>query len=256
MTATLHEVASILNRADRVLFITGAGISADSGMPTYRGVGGLYDDRDTEEGMGIEIALSGQMFEERPELTWKYLMQIGSACVGAKPNSAHRYIAALEQEKPDVHVMTQNVDGLHRRAGSDNLLEVHGNIYELYCTDCRRHYTSGEILDDYSGSGELPPRCGECNAVVRPNIVLFGEVLPPNVTEGLGRFSMMNFEMIFVVGSTAVFPYISCPVMEAAGRGIPTVEVNPVETEISQVTRYQLRMGAADAMMAIDDATR
>jgi NAD-dependent deacetylase len=202
---------------------TGAGISADSGMPTYRGVGGLYKNQDTEEGVAIEVALSGPMFQSRPGLTWKYLLQIGSVCMSAEPNPAHRCIAALEQEKPDVHVMTQNVDGLHRRAGTRNLVEVHGNVYELYCTGCRQHYTPGDILDDYSGSGELPPRCGKCNGIVRPNIVLFEEMLPHDVSDKLERLSLMDFEMIFVVGTTAIFPYINYPVMNAAQRGIPTV---------------------------------
>ena len=118
--ATITQVARVLRDAESVLFVTGAGVSADSGLPTYRGVGGLYDGEDTEDGVRIEDALSGPMFAKRPALTWKYLWQIGSSCVGAVPNAAHNIIAAIEAEKHDVWVITQNVDGLHRSVGSKN----------------------------------------------------------------------------------------------------------------------------------------
>src|ERR1700759_4605688 len=111
---TIQQVARLVDDAHRILFLTGAGLSADSGMPTYRGVGGLYVDTKTDEGFPIEVALSGPMFRRSPELTWKYLWQIGSACVGARPNPAHEFMARLESEKSEVWVLTQNVDGLHR----------------------------------------------------------------------------------------------------------------------------------------------
>ncbi|WP_287366002.1 Sir2 family NAD-dependent protein deacetylase, partial [Thauera sp.] len=120
----LDRVASLLGRARRILFITGAGISADSGLPTYRGIGGLYHDRLTAEGLTIEEALSGEMMALRPDIAWRYIAEIEANCRGARPNAAHRLIAALEQEKPMVCVLTQNVDGLHADAGSRNLIEI------------------------------------------------------------------------------------------------------------------------------------
>ena len=113
----LAEAAAELAGARRILFITGAGLSADSGLPTYRGLGGLYHDRLTEEGLTIEQALSGRTLSQRPDITWKYLAEIEANCRGAQPNAAHRLIAALEQEKDSVWVLTQNIDGLHRAAG-------------------------------------------------------------------------------------------------------------------------------------------
>jgi len=117
----IERIARRLARSRRVLFITGAGISADSGLPTYRGVGGLYNDEATEDGLPIETALSGALFSIRPDVTWKYLAQIAHNCRGAQPNPAHLAIASLERRIPDTVVFTQNVDGLHRKAGSSNL---------------------------------------------------------------------------------------------------------------------------------------
>ena len=124
--ALLDQVATLCRDARSILFVTGAGISADSGLPTYRGIGGLYDDSHTEDGIPIEVALSGQMMAERPDITWKHLAEIESNCRGAGPNLAHRAIARFEAEKARVLVFTQNVDGLHHKAGSDRskLVEI------------------------------------------------------------------------------------------------------------------------------------
>ncbi|MEK6239250.1 MAG: hypothetical protein N2C14_31415, partial [Planctomycetales bacterium] len=124
---SIDRATEALRACESLLFITGAGVSADSNLPTYRGVGGLYDARDTPDGMPIEEALSGDTFRSRPEISWKYLRQIGEAVQGAQPNRAHQVIAALEKRLPRVWTLTQNVDGLHAAAGSRNVIEVHGN---------------------------------------------------------------------------------------------------------------------------------
>src|SRR5262245_60607587 len=114
----IDRVVELLKPSKRLLFVTGAGLSADSGMPTYRGVGGLYEDRSTPEGWPIERILSGPMLEVRPELTWKYLAEIGNAVRGRTFNRGHAAIAEMERHFADVWVLTQNVDGFHRLAGS------------------------------------------------------------------------------------------------------------------------------------------
>ena len=171
--AAVAAAARILEKARSVLFVTGAGISADSGLPTYRGVGGLYDAGETEEGLPIEVLLSGETLARRPEWTWKYLGAIERACRGASPNAAHESIAALERERARVVVLTQNVDGLHRAAGSRDVIEIHGDVHELSCTRCAWE----RRVRDYDGL-EIPPRCPLCSALVRPAVVLFGELLP------------------------------------------------------------------------------
>lgn len=242
----LDAVADCLARARRVLFITGAGISADSGLPTYRGVGGLYEGELTEEGLAIEEALSGEIFETRPDITWRYLAQIEAGCRGAQPNDAHRAIALLEQRLDRVMVFTQNVDGLHRMAGSRDLIEIHGNLHHLLCTVCAHD----EAVDNLIGR-ELPPRCPACGGLLRPNVVLFGEALPEAEMTRFIDALQTGFDMVFSIGTSSVFPYIVQPVVYAARNGTPTVEINPSRTPLSEVVDFYLPLGAAAAMSAL-----
>ena len=137
MSDAVQRAAEALRQAERILFITGAGLSADSGLPTYRGVGGLYNGH-TEDGLPIEAALSGPMLELNPGLCWKYLAEIGRACLAGKPNAGHLAIAELQNRKPGCWVLTQNVDGYHRAAGSppQRLIEIHGTLAPLFFMSC------------------------------------------------------------------------------------------------------------------------
>jgi len=243
---TLDGVAECLRAAERVLFITGAGLSADSGLPTYRGVAGLYEDQLTAEGLPIEVVMSGEMLQSRPELTWQYLTEIEKACRGADFNQGHEVIAQFEVQKPGTWVLTQNVDGLHRRAGSHNLIEIHGHLREIYCTKCNYEDT----VDDFEAL-EVPPRCPECGGPLRPDVVFFGELLPEGKVERLYREVDRGFDMVISVGTTSVFPYISEPVLKARRAGQPTVEINPGETEISDLVDFRLEMGAMDALVRL-----
>lgn len=244
--ASLAAVAALLRRAERVLFITGAGISADSGLPTYRGVGGLYNDTHTEEGLTIEDALSGEVFAMRPDITWKYLAQIEENCHGARPNPAHLAIAELEQQMQNVTVFTQNIDGLHRLAGSSDVIEVHGNLQELVCTACDH----AETVDGLRGR-EMPPLCPACGSVLRPNVVLFGEALPEEAMDRFVTALEEGFDLIITIGTSGAFPYIAEPVLWAAQAGVPTVEINPLQTRLSPIVDYHLPLGAAVAMQAL-----
>jgi len=244
--AALDAVAEHLRQARSALFITGAGISADSGLPTYRGVGGLYDSEATEDGLRIEEALSGEVFAVRPDITWKYLIQIEENCRGARPNAAHCAIATLDDYLDRVMVFTQNVDGLHRLAGSHDIIEIHGNLHELVCTSC----AYSEATPDYSGR-DVPPCCPQCGAVLRPKIVLFGEALPEAKLDRFIDALQDGFDIVFSIGTSSIFPYINQPVVFAAGSGIPTVEINPSRTQLSDVVDYYLPLGAAEAMTGI-----
>lgn len=242
----LDEVARLVARARRILFITGAGISADSGLPTYRGIGGLYHQRLTDDGLAIEEALSGQMMAARPEVTWKYIAEIEANCRGAEPNVAHRIIAALERECPEVWVLTQNVDGLHRAAGSEKLIEIHGTVHRLRCTECRH----ARKVTDFTGLS-LPPECPACGGLLRPDVVLFGELLPAREVGLLETVLDAGVDLVVSIGTTSAFPYISGPVWWAEQSGVPTVEINPGDTEVSRVVTHRLRMGAVEAMAQI-----
>lgn len=250
MRDSLEAAAAVLRGARRVLAITGAGISADSGLPTYRGVGGLYEDAATEDAMPIEEALSGAVFQRDPALTWKHIFRIESACRGAGPNAGHRALALLQERFESLYVITQNVDGFHRRAGSDPVVEMHGNIDELYCTVCGRR----EAVADFSHIDTLPPHCSECGGVVRPNVVLFGEALPPAALAGYERALADAPDAVLSIGTTAVFPYIAGPVFDAAQRGAATLEINPGDSEVSGIVDIRVRERAADALPALADS--
>lgn len=241
--AEFDAVAGVLGVAARILFITGAGISADSGLPTYRGIGGLYHERLTAEGLTIEEALSGEMMQKRPDIAWRYLAEIESNCRGAQPNAAHRLIAEFEREKPGVWVLTQNVDGLHRLAGSQKVIQIHGTVHHLRCTECH-HQRS---VQDFAGLS-IPPACPVCGGVLRPDVVLFGEMLPQTGLDRLAHVLGQGVDAVVSIGTTSVFPYIAGPVWWAQQNGIPTVEINPGETEVSRIVDHRLRVGAAEAM--------
>ena len=242
----LDRVSAAFTCARSVLFITGAGISADSGLPTYRGIGGLYEDSGTEEGFAIEEALSGEMLRERPDVCWKYIHQIERACRGATCNRAHEVLAMLEQRYDRAWVLTQNVDGLHRRAGSKNVIEIHGDVYKLACTRC----SFRESVQDYAALS-FPPRCPECSAIVRPEVVLFGEMLPRSAVATLERELGRGFDLVVSIGTTSVFPYIAAPVMLARRAGRDTVEINPGTTGVSHVVAHRMPNRAAVALDAI-----
>jgi NAD-dependent deacetylase len=243
----IERVISILKHSRRLLFITGAGLSADSGLPTYRGVSGLYSRKLTEEGMAIEEALSGQTLRRRPEIAWKYIYQIEEACRGANFNRGHEVIAAMEGLFDQVWVLTQNIDGFHRAAGSKNVIDIHGDIHRLRCMRC--DYRAK--VEDYSELTTIPPHCPECDAIVRPEVVFFGELLPEEKCRTLYRELERGFDVIFTVGTSSVFPYIAQPVIEARRMGAATVEINPDDTEVTPFVEVKIRAGAAEALGAI-----
>ena len=243
---SIQLIAKKLAQSDRVLFITGAGISAESGLPTYRGVSGLYNDTVTEEGVSIETALSARGFATHPEITWKYLAQIEKACRGAKPNAAHLAIAELEHHIPYVLILTQNVDGLHHKAGSSQVVEIHGSLRNLFCTRCNFKKSA-----DSWESMSLPPMCPACGGMLRTNVVLFDENLPTSAVDRLHEELELGFDIVITIGTSSTFHYIAQPVLQAAQAGIPTVEINPIKTNLSMHVDFHLAMGAVQAMLSI-----
>ena len=244
----LDRVVSRIGHAKRLLVISGAGISADSGLPTYRGFGGLYNDQHTEEGIPIETALSGEMMSQSPEITWKYLAQIEKTCRGAKPNAAHHVIAKLQDVVPTT-VLTQNIDGFHREAGSRDLIEIHGDLFELQCIHCS--YTT--MVEDYSEFAEFPPPCPHCLSHLRPAVVLFGEALPRQAVRRLEDVLDEGYDLVFSIGTTSVFPYIAQPFALAREFGALSVEINPSATQVSRFADLKWACGAAKAMTALWD---
>ena len=176
----IRNAAKIIRSSRSVLVITGAGLSADSGMPTYRGVSGLYN-RDTyvtlqrnsrhryctyliqyklrNDGMSIEDALSGSTFTRDPALCWKYIRELELACSRASPNRGHHILAEWETKFERFLVLTQNIDGFHKIAGSRNLIEIHGDVRSLECTNCSWQCDNSEAEHL---KNTLPPLCPKC----------------------------------------------------------------------------------------------
>jgi NAD-dependent protein deacetylase/lipoamidase len=174
----VNDVRIAIDERTRVLVLTGAGISAESGLATFRGAGGLWD------GHPVEQVASPEGFAADPELVWRFYSLRRRAAAAAEPNAAHRALAALERRLGDRFLLaTQNVDGLHLRAGSERLVEVHGSVWRTRCSRCMR-----PPFADASYPVEPPlPRC-RCGALLRPDIVWFGEMLDPATTRRVDGF--------------------------------------------------------------------
>jgi NAD-dependent deacetylase len=180
------------------------------------------------------------MMVSRPEVTWKYIYQIESSCRDRKHNAAHEALAQMQSRYERFTVLTQNIDGFHRSAGSRDLIEIHGCVHKLYCVTCGNSHD----VPDYA-SLQIPPRCAECTGPVRPRVVLFGEMLPEDALDRLYAVMEQGIDFVMSVGTTSVFPYIAAPVLQAARAGVPTVEINPGTTEVSHLVRYRIRERAA-----------
>ncbi len=240
------QLLKALSDCKSVLAITGAGVSAESGIPTYRGISGLYNRGNTVEGYAIEDILSAEMLAARPELTWKYLREIGTAVSQAKPNRAHQVLALMERHFDRFCLLTQNIDGFHKAAGSQNLIEIHGNLDQVHCMRCPTWTPTNMVQFD-----SLPPRCSSCQGVLRPQVVLFGEMLPTEAIQHLEKELAQGFDAVFSIGTTSVFPYIQAPVRAAAASGNVTVEINPDRTVLSDLFDFKLNLPAGKALDAI-----
>jgi NAD-dependent deacetylase len=239
-----RDLVAALGRVRSLGAITGAGVSAESGIRTYRGRGGLYDD--PEEGDRTVEALSGPTLRRDPARTWEVVGALARRSLDAEPNAAHRALVELEEDLEDFVLLTQNVDGLHRAAGSREVIDIHGDVRDAVCTRCElRWRMEPAALRALAGV----PTCEACGGGLRPDVVLFGEMLPAEKVRRLQRRLIDEPpELIVVAGTSALFPYIAEPVVRAARRGLPTVEVNPEPTPLSAVVRWSLRGRAGDVL--------
>ena len=221
-------------------------MSAYSGLPTYRGINGLYNDIEIEQNMPIEKILHAYTLARNPALTWKYIAQIDTACRAAGPHDGHRVLAAWDK-RFELWVATQNVDGFHRAAGSRNVIELHGNLSRLYCCACRADFVNLDF-----DLAILPPRCTHCDGLVRPDVVMFGELLPQAAVGEYERELARGFDVMIAVGTTAAFPYIAQPLQNAGARGCVTVEINPDRTALSHNVNHHLNGPAREVLLALE----
>ncbi|MBV9496353.1 MAG: NAD-dependent deacylase [Acidobacteria bacterium] len=232
----LEEAIEAIRRVvpRRVVAFTGAGVSAESGIPTFRGAGGLWRNFRSED------LATPEAFARDPELVWEWYEWRRGLVREAKPNAAHEAIARLGDAGV---VVTQNVDGLHARAGSQDVIELHGNLFRVRCV------REGKVREAFDAFPTIPPRC-ECGALLRPDVVWFGEILPE---QALTRASevMQAADLLLVIGTSGV-------VYPAAGlvslhRGL-SIEINPQASGVSSACTYAIPMTAAAATPAIVEA--
>ena len=237
----MSVAAKRLREARRVLVLTGAGISAESGVPTFRGPGGLWRQYRPED------LATPEAFARDPVLVWEWYAWRRELIAPLAPNAAHRALAALEERTPELLLATQNVDGLHALAGSRRLVELHGTIWRLRCLGC-----SEATEDRRVPLPTLPPRCA-CGALLRPDVVWFGEALP-DAAIAQAFLAARQAEVVLVVGtSSLVYPAAALPqVARAAGAFV--IEVNPEPTPLTAHADVSLRGTAAATVPAIVEA--
>ena len=217
-----------LRKARQVVALTGAGISAESGVPTFR---------DAQTGLWArfrpEQLATPQAFQRDPRLVWEWYVWRRELIAHAEPNPGHLALVEIERQVPCFTLITQNVDGLHQRAGSHNVIELHGNIQRTRCWD------EEILIDSYAHEGELPPHCPQCGGLLRPDVVFFGENLPADALQAAWQAAQTADVFLSIGTSSMVEPAASLPFV-AKGQKAVIIEVNPCETPLTSSADFLL----------------
>lgn len=233
-----------LRSAQRVVVLTGAGTSSESGIPTFRDVlTGLWENFDAQQLATLDA------FDADPELVWGWYEWRRALVLQCQPNPAHQAIAAMQNRVPDLRVVTQNVDDLHERAGNQGVVHLHGSLHDPRCRDCATPYTfPAGVPDEPSGGRRLtPPPCSQCAGPVRPGVVWFGESLPTDNWLQAQHLAT-SCDVLFSVGtSSLVYPAANLPYM-AKDAGACVVQVNPQPTDLGPVLDYDLQGNAGQVL--------
>ena len=231
----LSRIKSKLGLAKSVSVLTGAGISAESGVPTFRGEGGLWRNFRAEE------LATPEAFRRDPELVWEWYNMRREKIAPLLPNMAHKVLASLENKTTDFTLITQNVDGLHERAGSKNILELHGNIWKVRCSVC------GIVSENHDLPIDIPPRCSNCGGLLRPHIVWFGEMLSTDIINE-AYAALERCDILLVVGTSGVVQPAASMASIARQAGAYVVEVNIEKTPNSHVVDEAITGKAAEIL--------
>lgn len=250
MKSNLKKPVDILREARRVVVSTGAGMSRESGIPTFR---------DAQEGLWArfnpEELATERGFRKNPRRVWGWYAYRRQRILRCAPHAGHLALVALEERVPELTVVTQNIDGLHHAAGSRDVIELHGSIRRFKCLD-RGHPFAGELpeLPEAAEEGEIePPRCPTCASPLRPDVVWFGELLPAEATERAWNLARRCDAMVVVGTSGMVWPAAELPFL-AAQAGSRIIEINPVRSEITRVADVFLEGTAGEVLPALVEA--
>jgi NAD-dependent protein deacetylase/lipoamidase len=228
-----------LKQAKHVAVLTGAGISAESGVPTFRQAQtGLWAQYNPQE------LATPQAFRQNPKLVWEWYAWRRQLVHEAAPNAGHLALAELEAVLPKVTLITQNVDGLHQRAGSRSMIALHGNIMETKC------FEQEHPVESWTRNDDVPPRCPICGSLLRPNVVWFGESLAADVLQTAVQ-AAQSCDLFLTIGTSAlVHPAASLPLL-ALERGVTAVEINPQATPLTHRMDFVLSAAAGDVLPAL-----
>ncbi len=257
----IKTASDLIGAARYLCVLTGAGVSAESGLKTFRDAGGLWENH------AIEKVATPEGFSEDPRLVWEFYNARRKSADVAAPNAAHIALARLElglsrkskKKSSPTHgngngtghkspkpltLLTQNIDGLHQQAGSQNVIELHGSIWKVRCTGC------GVVSGDFPIELPLLPHCEECGSLLRPHVVWFGENLEPDVLDA-AEAAIEECDLFLVIGTSAVVqPAASYP-FQAARRAVPIIEVNKERTPVSQIATVSLLGMAGEVLPKI-----
>ena len=235
----LDDLRTAISRGGIVAF-TGAGVSAESGIPTYRGQGGFWTQYDPDKYATIDY------FQKDPSYYWSFFRDTrGPLLHEAKPNPAHLVLAQMEQAGKLEAVITQNIDGLHQVAGSKKVIELHGSSRRFYCLGCRRQFDLQEA--EKALELDLPPRCASCHNILRPDIVFFGEMLPPGAIEEAFDFARRASLFLVIGSSLIVYPAAQVP-MVAKTSGAALAIINDEPTPMDSLADWVLTGKAGEIL--------
>lgn len=211
---SLEQARELVENANNIVILTGAGISAESGIPTFRGDQGLWKDIRPED-----IA-TPEAFAKDPKFVWEWYDLRRQTIIEAEPNPGHYALVELENKKEGFTLITQNIDGLHKRSGNKNIIEMHGNIWQMRCTKC------GHIYFDYEVPlKQLPPSCKKCGEMTRPNVVWFNEIIPMSTIDAC-VIAIDNCDVMLIVGTSGVVEPAASMGLMAVRTGKKVIEIN------------------------------
>ncbi|GAA4587606.1 NAD-dependent deacylase [Actinoplanes octamycinicus] len=246
----LHDAAKLLGQARHVVVFTGAGISAESGVPTFRdALTGLWSRFDAQ------ALATPQAFEEDPALVWGWYEWRRQLAQRVRPNHGHLAVARMAAHAPELTVLTQNVDDLHERAGSSSVTHLHGSLFAPRCATCTRAAELPDSAEEQPDDGRRvpPPHCRYCDGLIRPGVVWFGEALPQEALEA-AAVAASTCDVLLTVGTSGlVYPAAEIPRL-AARYGAAVIQVNPQPTPLDPVARVNLHGTAAEVLPALVSA--
>jgi NAD-dependent deacetylase len=248
MNDTIREAAEIIRDSKNLIALTGAGISVESGIPDFRSPGGLWEKFDPE------IYASIDTFNRLPGKAWEMIFEMMNVIIDAKPNPAHMSLAWMEEKGYLKSVVTQNVDNLHQAAGSKNVIEYHGNSSMLQCVHCHTDNEADRFREKLKKK-EIP-RCAECDRILKPSVVFFGEMIPQRALIE-SQFMAESADGVLVVGTSAlIYPAAGIPVT-AKNSGAKVIEFNLEETNYTEsITDIFIGGPAGETLPAVVDALR